>query len=451
MCDTLGVLKIKSENGKNLIGKNSDRPVGEAQPLVYIAGALHKNGETVRLTNMSLPQAEKTYSVIGSKPYWIWGFEMGINEYGLYIDNEAESSRNAETGEEGLLGMDMLRLALERSQTCREAISTITSLLKEYGQNANASMLFDRRYENTFMLMDKNEMWVLETAGREWAAKKITDYAAVSNCYSIGEGFDMSSENLVKTAIENGWQSPKETFDFAKAYTLPEQRQRCANARFYRMKALLSEKEKHNFESIKGILKDHMENTVENPRFSAEYGCFYTICMHPLTWKDAKTAASLLATYDDELGIVMRHAFSVPCSSVYMPVYFTGYLPECMQKGGEIFDENSLWWCVERMTVAICRNPEKYKEKAVLKLRATEKTIEAKRAQIEEQAKEHLAKGERKLCCDTLNSYMDESAFMIKKTANDIYGEIMQSLGENKNVYGACREMVMWYEEHCKM
>lgn len=445
MCDTLGIY----QNGQNLIGKNSDRPVGEAQPLVFVPGAAYECGATVRCTHLTLPQAEKTYAVIGSQPYWIWGFEMGVNEHGLFIGNEAEYSRNAESGIEGLLGMDMLRLALERSRNCREAINVLTALLEEYGQNANASMLFDRRYENSFMLADPQEMWVMETAGREWVTRRITDYGAISNCYSIQTEFDASSKTLIQTAVENEWQNPGEPFNFAKAYTLPALRQSRAAARFRRMNDLLLSRATHNFDSIKGIFRDHMEGTVEESRFGAEAGHFYTLCMHPMTWEDSKTAASLLVSYDDVLGLVMRHAFSVPCTSIYMPIYFTGYLPSCMQRGGKYFDEHSLWWCVERLTVAVSADSAAYKEKTVSRLRVVETLIESRRAANEQQAKTCISSGQRERGYEILNKYMDESADLIQQTVNDIYSEVAVALQQAGGLYGTCRELILWYKEHC--
>lgn len=79
----------------------------------------------------------QTYAHVGSAPYWCWGYEMGINEHGLAIGNEATYSRDladratkAESGESyerGLVGMEVLRLALERARTGARSASTTGS------------------------------------------------------------------------------------------------------------------------------------------------------------------------------------------------------------------------------------------------------------------------------------------------------------------------------------
>ena len=109
-CDTFVLPAVTTLSGSIVMAKNSDRPLGEAQVLTWTEGAEHARGETVQCTYISVPQAEKTYGVLGSKPYWIWGYEMGVNEKGVMIGNEAQGSRAAETGDENaLLGMDLLR------------------------------------------------------------------------------------------------------------------------------------------------------------------------------------------------------------------------------------------------------------------------------------------------------------------------------------------------------
>ena len=81
----------------------------------------------VRCTYLEIPQAPETLGVLGSRPWWIWGFEHGVNACGVAIGNEALHTREM-PAETGLLGMDLLRLGLERGRTADDAKRVITDL-----------------------------------------------------------------------------------------------------------------------------------------------------------------------------------------------------------------------------------------------------------------------------------------------------------------------------------
>ncbi|WP_373494302.1 carcinine hydrolase/isopenicillin-N N-acyltransferase family protein, partial [Aquiflexum sp.] len=169
MCDTLVALPEFTKNGNLIFGKNSDREPDEAQGIIHFPKITHAmtqshgmsdNGKnTLQCTYISIPQVEETFEVILSKPFQMWGAEMGINELCLVIGNEAVFTNvKIPKKNDGLTGMDMLRLALERCRTAPEAVKTITSLLLQYGQDAcGAYRNKDFFYHNSFIIADPNE------------------------------------------------------------------------------------------------------------------------------------------------------------------------------------------------------------------------------------------------------------------------------------------------------
>lgn len=188
MCDTLGTLKERP-----IFAKNSDRSPNEPQILEFFPAGVHTPGEELRCTYTSVEQVAKTHAVLLSRPTWLWGGEIGVNEMGVCIGNEALFTPGA-YGLVALLGMDLLRLALERADNAVQARDVIIDLLQQYGQGGNCG--YDSRflYDNSFLIMDRTSLFVLETAGKEWVWKKY-DEATISNCASIGRDGDAYWKN----------------------------------------------------------------------------------------------------------------------------------------------------------------------------------------------------------------------------------------------------------------
>ena len=124
MCDTIVALPSATKEGVMLFGKNSDRESDEVQNLVIIPRQTYEAKTTVKCTYISIPQVEQTNRVFLSQPFWMFGAEMGSNEHGVVIGNEALMTR-VKPSATGLTGIDMIRLALERSNSAKIALETI--------------------------------------------------------------------------------------------------------------------------------------------------------------------------------------------------------------------------------------------------------------------------------------------------------------------------------------
>jgi dipeptidase len=115
MCDTLVMTRAATADGVALFAKNSDRDPNEAHHVLLVPAADHAPGARVRCTYIEIEQVSHTYALALAKPFWIWGAEMGVNEHGVAIGNEALFTREPAEKTARLTGMDLLRLALERA------------------------------------------------------------------------------------------------------------------------------------------------------------------------------------------------------------------------------------------------------------------------------------------------------------------------------------------------
>jgi secernin len=359
-CDSFVALGNASATGAVMLGKNSDRPVFDSQALVRTAHCKHPAGEKLQLAYVSIPEAEETCATVGSAPYWCWGYEEGMNEHGVAIGNEAiftkglaanvAAERAGNGPQKGLLGMELLRLGLERGKTARESMQVITSLLEEYGQwgsGVPTASHADGAYDNSYIIADPREAWVLETAGGRWIAR-LFDHgtAAISNQPSIRTSWDLASDDVIDYAISQGWwpEGERSRFDFAFAYTDFQKPLQVSQIRVQRSRELLKRREGDrvgvDVAWMKRILRDHYEDTfLQGPYFNPALPDFLTLCMHSspacFTWGNtASSAIFVLPQSEDHLPMLWWSPVT-PCTGLYVPAFMEGgELPALLSKAG---------------------------------------------------------------------------------------------------------------------
>jgi len=325
MCDTIAIVRP----GLVLFAKNSDRDPNEAQALDWVPRQSHAPGSTVRCTWIEIPQARETFAVLLSRPFWMWGAEIGANEHGVVIGNEAVFTRQP-YARIGLTGMDLLRLALERAPSAAKACDLIRELLGTHGQGGGCG--HENRsftYHNSFIVADPNEAFVLETAGRESAIERITGARTISNGLTI-PGFAEKHSDWLKTKVSAcRLRQARTTSRASSASTLRD---------------------------LAALLSDHGDQVA--PTYHWTNGGMNFPCMHAGGRLAAsQTTASWIAALRPDKIEHWVTATAAPCTSLLKPVT----LEHPISLGPwptDQFDPDVFWWRHEILHRLVMRNPE---------------------------------------------------------------------------------------------
>ena len=319
MCDTFVVVKP----GRVLFAKNSDRDPNEAQVLSWVAAQTHEPDASLRCTWSSIPQVEHTYAVMLSRPFWMWGAEIGNNEHGVVIGNEAIFTREP-LGKEGLLGMDLVRLGLERGDTAESAKNVICELIERHGQGGRCG--YEKpgfSYHNSFLVADASGAWVIEAAGRRLATRHITDGVyAISNSISLSEL--ASRRDRIRTWVAS------------------------ADKRRERVQCLAADVS--DVHQAMDVLRDH-DSADGLPRYSRMNGAMSGPCMHAGGWLAAsQTVASMVSELTTSGQQHWATGTAAPCLSVFRPVSLQQPRDVGIPTGKP---DDSLWWSFETVHRAL--------------------------------------------------------------------------------------------------
>lgn len=278
MCDTLCALPPATISGVTVFAKNSDRPPTEPQDLEWHPP--RRDDRPVQTTYTEVdPCAYPTYGVLGSRPRWMWGMEHGVNEAGLAVGNEAVwTTLDPHRFAPALVGMDLVRLALERAGDAASGVEVITGLLERHGQGGGGHEGGEQPYWSSFLLADPARAFVVETSGTHFAVEEVTGARAISNRTTIA---DFDAEHGLRSELIDALVDPR----------------LAASERVLRRPA-----------SVEGM-KTHL-------RSHAGGADGWTICMHA----EEATTAGMVVALTPEAPRVAHVVLGQPCRSIFVPV-----------------------------------------------------------------------------------------------------------------------------------
>lgn len=421
MSDCLVARAARTVDGATLFARNSNRRGREAQPFVQLSAAFHPRGSRVRCTHREIDQVAETYRVMGHSPVWCWGFEHGVNEFGVAIGNQANWSREPLENLPGLIGMDLVRLGLERGRDAREALEVIATLVESHGQGGAAYASHgDAGYQSSFVIADGRSAWILETTARRWAARSV-DGACLTNALTLGTDWEIGSRDLERHAAKSGYWSGTGRLDFRAAYARDDvrgfltQRRLEASQRCLAIPAL-------SLEALEHWLRDHGRSS-EPPDALLESGDpgRYSICMHadPMS----TTTASMVVRLPEanlQRPWPVWISFATPCTGLFLPVYLEGSLPAPIASPGQ----DSIWEAMRLLQERAARNFSRSLPTLRAEWSRIATEIESERARAESEAASLVEAEQPEASATVLTAFMARTAERVMKTSRRLAGSI---------------------------
>ncbi|QQS10695.1 MAG: C69 family dipeptidase [Rhodospirillales bacterium] len=345
MCDTMMATADRSRDGATLFGKNSDRERNEAQLVEILPRRRYRAGARLRLTHVEIDQARETHAVLLSRPYWMWGAEIGANEHGVVIGNEAVFAKRMPSPSPGVLGMDHLRLGLERAASADEALDVMTKLLERHGQGGNCGHALTRTYHNSYIIADAAGGWVLETVGRDWVAERVRGVRTISNALSIGARHDRIAAPL---AARLDGAPVAATLTNPRRDGLSQGHQRCARSATMLGRA----GDSLDIHAIMSALRDHGPKT---RRWHPDQTETKAICMHAAWGGSGGQTTGAMASWlkRGRRPVHWVTGSAAPCLSVFKPLFVDLGLPARERAPTGRFDPRTRWWRHERLHRAV--------------------------------------------------------------------------------------------------
>ncbi len=320
MCDTLCA---PGEAGM-VFAKNSDRPPGEVQ-ITWPFGRRASAGCTLRTQYLSIGDTGAQATFL-SCPTWLWGAEHGVNEHGVAIGNERVATTHAAaTAPSALIGMDLVRLGLERAASAEEAVDVMAGLLRDCGQGGIADAAHQEAYDSSFLVADPFGAFVIDTAGSDYAAAPFPAGTVISNRITLGTEWTRASPGLAPGDDFGRFRDPSEDTRYADVRLE-------AGRRFLEATPLggltaaatAAHQRDHGTGPWGAPGAPEAPRPVQPPPGQIGEDCSgVSVCMHVRGL--SVTAASMIAVLPRDIGegVPLRAyvAPGSPCSSIYVPAF----------------------------------------------------------------------------------------------------------------------------------
>jgi hypothetical protein len=240
-----------------------------------------------------------------------------VNEHRVAIGNEKIWTVDRPREQPpALLGMDLVRLGLERARSADEALTVLTTLLERHGQGGSGEPHRDEPYFSSFLVADPDGGFVIETSNRTWAARPIGEGAAISNRISLGTDWTRASSDIA-TDVD---------FD---TYRRPDMPTTVADLRLSLTSATVARGDGTTVVEVARTLRSHgsHRNADELPGRIESDGSGFTVCMHRRE-SHSQTTASMIAELRASTPPRAWVSLGNPCSSVYVPCFPPAVAPE---------------------------------------------------------------------------------------------------------------------------
>jgi len=214
-------------------------------------------------------------------------------------------------------------------------VALASLILTSFGQGGNCELRGNSHFDGSFIVSDKTGAVILETAGKEWAAKEVKRFASISNGYTIRDDWDRSS-----LAVANGAKP-----DFAETVG-DEEKARCTAAR-ERQKASHEFLTRHAGKISVRTMADLLRYTGEDPDYEPMQGARPTrVCMHaaPYEYRFWQATGALIADTRGEDVMAWVTATSGNDVSIFKPAFFGVGLPDLGPMPRESYAPEAYWW-----------------------------------------------------------------------------------------------------------